>query len=195
MFKKILLISTMLVSMIATAASAVEAKEAQLNNTDKPTLKQVVTRNRAKIVNMTVELELPDGSIMTVDNMDFCTPGGFYNGVEALVFGDDAVKIMQAGMAALYPKVGNGVDDMWQTKSDADDPRLPTYLMIRAPESKNALAMANGKQGAAKPTVSFGSSAKILKIDEQTPIVMATCGGYNHPGELLAKMQYAEMDK
>ena len=37
--------------------------------------------NRAKVVNMTVELELPDGSTVIVDNINFCTPGGFYNGV------------------------------------------------------------------------------------------------------------------
>lgn len=178
-FQKVLALGILGVAAVSTAVFA--SKDMVKHD---PAIKQEIQKeskiNRARIVNMIVELELPDGSTVVVDNMDFCTPGGFYNGVEAVVFGDEAVRVMQAGMAALYPKVGDSINQMWQNKNNADDPRLPTYLMIRAPESANKLAKLKGE---ARPTVEFGSSSKVLKIDDKTPVVMSTCGGYYHPDE------------
>jgi len=168
-----------------TLLSAVAVSSAMANDAVNNTLIDA-SQQRAKIVNMVVELKLPDGSHITVNNMDFCTPGGFYNGVQAIVFGDEAVKVMQAGMAALYPKVGDSVNRMWNTKSNPNDPRLPTYLMIREPEnSKHKNRKQNRVKGDANNKLigRFKSSAKILKIDDNTPIIMSTCGGYNHPDE------------
>jgi len=146
------------------------------------TTKQPEKVNRAKVVNIIMELELPDGSTVMVDNIDFCTPGGFYNGVEAVVFGDEAVRVMQAGMAALYPKVGDSINQLWENKSHANDPRLPTFLMIKPPEN-NLNAIDNKSKGDAKEPVTFGSSAKVFKLNDKTPIVMSSCGGYYHPDE------------
>ena len=133
--------------------------------------------NRAKVVGITIELELPSGEILVLDDLDFCTPGGFYNGVEALVFGDEAVKVMQAGMSALYPKVGDSVSQMWNNKVNPEDPRLPTFLMIKPPENK----LSKTKGGANKSYSGvFRSSAKVKAVGN-APVLMATCGGYNHP--------------
>ncbi|PCI62027.1 MAG: hypothetical protein COB35_04930 [Gammaproteobacteria bacterium] len=170
---KKLILSAVLALTVFSAVSATVANEKQV---------AIQQLQRAKIVNMVVELKLPDGSHITVNNMDFCTPGGFYNGVQALVFGDEAVKVMQAGMAALYPKVGDSINRMWNTKSNPDDPRLPTYLMIREPVNSKHNKKVKGD--ANKQLIGrFKSSAKILKIDDNTPIIMSTCGGYNHPDD------------
>jgi len=134
--------------------------------------------NRAKVVHISVELELPDGERITVDNIDLCTPDSFYNGVQALVFGDEAVKVMQAGMAALYPKVGDSVYQMWNNKVNPDDPRLPTFLMIKPPESNQHKLKGGASRSSFRGVLR--SSAKVLGV-EDAPVLMATCGGYNHP--------------
>lgn len=165
MFKKVLISACLIMGFSAHAVDVKAIDKEQLA--------------RAKVVNMTVELKLPDGSLLTVDNIDFCTPGSFYNGVQAIVFGDDAVKIMQAGMAALHPHVGDSVLKTWNNKVNENDPRLPTFLMITSPEAITKKVKPKGE--AEKVGVPFRSSAKLLGYGGQTPGIMATCGGYNHP--------------
>ena len=170
--------SAIIATLVAFAAVAV-ASDVSLDIEQ-----QLAKAPRAKVVKMTVELELPDGSTMVVDNMDFCTPGGFYKGVEGVVFGDEAVKIMQAGMAALYPKVGDKINQMWNNKNHPEDPRLPTFLMIKAPEKTTDIYNKKFKRkGAANEDLpmAFRSTASLMKVDNLTPMVLSTCGGYNHP--------------
>lgn len=162
-------------AVMATSVNTIDSVKLSTELTTKGTDEQA-SLNRAKIVNMIVELELPDGSTELVDNIDFCTPGGFYNGVEAVVFGDEAIKIMQAGMAALYPETGDTVNQMWTNKSNPGDLRLPTFMMIKSPES----TLAKSAQGVAISDKTFGSSAKVYKLDDKTPMLVSTCGGYRH---------------
>ncbi len=174
MFKKVHVALLLMSAALVVPAQAFSAnntvEKVQINKSDFKNLK------RAKVVNIAVELRMPDGSSLSVDNMDFCTPGGFYNGVEAIVFGDEAVRIMQAGMAALYPHVGDNVYRLWNNKANEGDPRLPTYLMIKAPGAHN-----NNKGEANASNNRFGSSAKVYSANSSTPTIPSSCGGYNHP--------------
>lgn len=149
------------VSLFALSVAGAHADEAQ-------------TLERAKVKAITATLAMPDGSELLVD-MKFCLPGGTYEGVQAIVFGDQAAQVMQAGMGALHPELGDSVLRTWQNKAHPDDPRLPTYLLFKG-TNENDKAISSAMSRSKEATRSLSPSSY--------PVVFAGCGSFIHPPNL-----------
>ncbi len=138
--------------------------------------------NRGTVVSITATIEYPDGTTK-VHNMDTCTPGGFYNGIDAIIFGDESIKIYQAGYSALHPEYGDIVNKQWYKKANADDPWLPTYLLAKNAntgfDAKNVEKF-NSSSSVFMPQAKTSGNKKT--IDESLPpMLMSACGGHVHP--------------
>ena len=145
---------------VMTVCTAVSAQEV----TDKISL----ANERGKVKEIVVTIEYPNGETKKVP-LDFCLPNQYQN-VELIAFGDHAVRVVEAGTAALYPHLGNTATKIWNNKVKPDDPYLPTYLLLSRPEVAKKQALTLNTQT---------SSVKVIR-GANGPTMMASCGGYNH---------------
>ncbi|WDE07273.1 hypothetical protein SG34_010485 [Thalassomonas viridans] len=140
--------------------------------------------NRGTVVKITATIEYPDGTTRE-HSMDTCTPGGLYNGVDAIIFGDNSIKVYQAGYAALYPEYGDVVSKLWNNKAEEGDPWLPTYLIVKDPNT----GFDEQKEKVTSSSSVFMPKKKVRKTVKKeltnvnalsAPILMTVCGGYRH---------------
>lgn len=148
-----------------------------------PVNAKATSKDRGTVVSIIATIEYPDGSIK-VHNMDTCTPGGFYKGIDAIIFGDESIKIYQAGYSALHPQHGDIVLKQWNKKANKDDPWLPTYILAKDSntdfKSKDVEAF-NSSASVFIPKAKKSTDASgIINEERLAPTLIASCGGHIH---------------
>lgn len=150
----------------------------------------VQAENRAKVEHMTVDLRLPDGGSLTVD-MDFQC-GGYYDKTALIVTNRQGAEILATAYESLYgPDAGKAIMDTWNKKVNKNDPRLPTFLIVRPPKGKSFRAKnvksptdtSLDKSTSSKPRFDVSTETTQLKSLQNLGIddVSGTCGAVDHP--------------
>ncbi len=94
--------------------------------------------NRAKVESVSARLRLPDGKMLHM-GMEPCVEGSRFKGLSIIGTSDFGIKIISAGLSALYGyEWGEKATKAWLTKAHEDDPRLPTMLVIMEPQHRTS---------------------------------------------------------
>ena len=130
--------------------------------------------DRAQVMDMRSKLLLPDGSHLHVEVFSQCTDAD--RKVGALLFSDSAVETYALALDIQY---GNGLGDylksIWNKKKNADDPRLPTYIVVYNAKEKNN----NQKRKELQKDTEFKDADEAPFKDEDV-FFIANCGGTIH---------------
>jgi hypothetical protein len=139
----------------------------------------VMAENRAKVEHMTVNLKLPDNSNLTVDMNFDC--GSYYNKTAMIVTSRQGAEILATAYEALYgPAAGKAVMDKWNKKAKAEDPRLPTFIVVKPPEGKSYLLNTANKKSA--PLLMKSDNQEQPKAQSfNAAEISPSCGGVDHP--------------
>lgn len=91
---------------------------------------------RATITRMKADLLLPDNKIMKID-MNFDAHSGYHENA-VIVMDDDGAQLIADAFTHRYGKeAGDEIMEKWQNRDNANDPRKPTFLFVKKPESES----------------------------------------------------------
>ena len=133
--------------------------------------------NRARISHLSGTLLLPDYSHLNIDMSFDC--GSKWNNTAMIITSEAGAKLLAASYTHLWGQsAGELVMKRWQNKVDADDPRLPTFLVVTP---------ASGADFNWKKSVSLGrysqysaSTHSSSNVQAKMPTLFATCGTRSH---------------
>jgi hypothetical protein len=139
----------------------------------------VIAENRAKVEHMTVNLRLPDNSNLTVDMNFDC--GSYYDKTAMIVTSRQGAEILATAYEALYgTAAGKAVMDKWNKKTKAEDPRLPTFIVVKPPEGKSYL-LSSANQKIAPFNMKTDLQEKTKAQSFNAAEISPSCGGVDHP--------------
>lgn len=141
----------------------------------------VLAENRAEITHLTAILKLPDQSALTVDMSLDC--GSRYERTALVVTSRQGAEILSTAWTALYgPEAGAAVMKQWETKTNPDDPRLPTFMIVTPPEGKSYIASPKTPASLSKrkmTTLSDSAAVPVVEAARDSEI-LTTCGHKDH---------------
>ena len=89
-------------------------------------------KDRARLYSLNAELLLPDETLLNVDMSFDC--GSNYADTAMIITSKAGAEILSAAYTALWgEKYGQMVMDQWNNKTNPDDPRKPTFIIVTMP--------------------------------------------------------------
>ncbi|WP_283709803.1 hypothetical protein [Pseudoalteromonas prydzensis] len=92
--------------------------------------------DRARVSSMQAQLLLPDSSSLSVDMNFDC--GSAFESTGMIITSERGAQLLAAAYTHLYgQEAGEFVMTQWNTKKHVDDPRKPTFLIVKPPQNIN----------------------------------------------------------
>lgn len=134
---------------------------------------------RARVASMYTQLLLPDSSTLNVDMSFDC--GAAFESTGLIVTSDAGAKLLAAAYTHLYgAEAGKYVLDKWYTKANPEDPRLPSFLIVKSQESQESQARVSKKGLSLSSSYSVSGQNALIKQQDYKTAVESHCGTRDH---------------
>ncbi|MCC9662875.1 MULTISPECIES: hypothetical protein [Pseudoalteromonas] len=136
--------------------------------------------DRARVSSMQAQLLLPDSSSLSVDMNFDC--GSAFESTGMIITNERGAQLLAAAYTHMYgQEAGEFVMQQWYTKKHPDDPRKPTFLIVKPNQNINWEKPATAKTSLLQART---LDAQSVSSDDATPDYQATvesfCGTRNH---------------
>ncbi len=140
-----------------------------------------------------VDLHLEADGVTEVVNMNYCA--GNYKGVAAIIWDDYMYNILKRSVCSESAKDCMQLEEIWNTKANPEDPRLPAFLLVYNPEKASPALINKAFRGQVSSMQETTKGKKLVKTEQlidhekgeyassrvmQTKtglIIASTCGG------------------
>ncbi|MEC8325892.1 MAG: hypothetical protein VX100_07330 [Pseudomonadota bacterium] len=139
--------------------------------------------DRAIVQHMNANLLLPDNSILNVDMSFDC--GSDYHQTGLIVSSRSGAELLAAAYTQLWgTSYGQSVIDAWENKARPNDPRKPTFLLVKTADNVSYNWSDNSNKVVKDDSLSRYEERTVrtisFKEDTSPPVLFQTCGTRNH---------------